>query len=589
MTAPVLAVRNLSVVSGKREVLTDVTFSLGAGESLGIIGSSGAGKSTLANAVLGVLPPGLARSGGSIRVANTTLDPGSDAEWRRVRGRHIGMIYQEPLLALDPVMRIGAQLAEAMAAHGLATGAEARRQIEQLLEQLGFPDPQGLPDRYPHELSGGMRQRALIAAAVLLEPAVLVADEPTTSLDVTVQAQVLDLLDDIRAARGMAVVLVSHDLDVVAERCARVLVLDGGRIVEEGAPSDLLHGARTAAGRTLAAAHRDRRVIAAVAAPESSRALLEVQGVSVSHSTRGAPQSPVRAVREVSFNVAHGEAVGIVGESGSGKSSLARAVLRLGTVSGGSVRIAGQDITAWRDATLRPLRKQLQYIPQDAGASLTPHVRVRDLVREGMEIHGIATGTAAHARVNALLADVGLPDNLAEAFPDEISAGERQRVAIARALAVEPALLVCDEPVASTDAARRGELLSLLDTQRRERGLALLLISHDLDAVRRVAARTLVMYAGRIVEDGPTAVVAREPAMPYTQLLLRAEPTGNPARRVRTGREPSALAEAASPTANAGCPFTPRCTHPGKDAQCSTSLPLLRPIGDGHLVACHKV
>lgn len=537
MTAPALRVQDLGVLAGDREIVAGVSFALSAGEALGIVGGSGAGKSSIANALLGVLPPGLRmRPGSSIQIAGETLRSVDDPAWPRIRGRHIGMVYQEPLLALDPLMRIGAQLEEGLRAHGLASGAEARRRIVDVLAQLGLPDPERMADRYPHELSGGMRQRVLIAASVLLEPNVLVADEPTTALDVTLQAQVLDLLDTVRRTREMGVILVSHDLDVVAQRCSRVLVLDAGRVVEEGHPAEVLRTPRSGAGRALAAAHRARGSFAltgnAATAGGNTERLLTVQGLRVTYPGRRAVDAPVVAVENLSLQLERGEAAGVVGESGCGKSSLARAVLRLGPVSGGSVRFAGTELTGLSAAALRPLRRRMQLVPQDAGASLTPHLRVGALIREGLEVHGIASGALALERVHELLTAMGLDRAYAEALPDELSAGERQRVAIARALAVEPELLVCDEPVASTDAARRDELLALLDAQRRERQMALLLISHDLDAVRRITSRTLVMLAGRVVEEGPTRIVTVTPEHAYTKLLLASEP-GDPAHTRR--------------------------------------------------------
>ena len=601
MSESLLSVNGLGVSvhdgSVSRALITDIGFDLARGASLGIVGSSGAGKSTLGLALLGMLPHrGRFTDSSSIRLIGAELAGGGESAWRAIRGRRIGIVFQEPLLALDPVMPIGDQLAEAVVAHGMATGPEAKERAEAALGRVGIPQPRLAMKRYAHEFSGGMRQRALIASAIVLEPDVIVADEPTTALDPTLQAQVLNLLDSLRAATGTALLLISHDLDVIGERCERALVLDAGRIVELGTATTIVRSPTSVAGRRLAAARRRAstpRVSAASVAANGAATtppLLVIDNVSVRHEPRrgiiGRLGTAVHAVTDVTLQIDRGEALGLIGESGCGKTSLAHAILRLGTVSEGAVRFEGQALSALRPEAMRRVRRRLQFISQDAGASLTPHLTVEQLIGEGIEVHNIAQGADVQRRVRALLDELGLPHRAATAFPGELSTGERQRVAIARALAVEPELLICDEPVASVDADTRIGLLDRLDVLRREHGLALLLISHDLDAVRRITSRIAVMYLGRIVELADSSVVAAAPRMPYTQTLLAAEPTGDPAER---SRRSSLRGDVPSPAdVSIGCPFQPRCLHPLKDAQCTAERPPLRELAPGHFVACWK-
>lgn len=592
MTTALLEVRDLTIratiaAGGSMTLLDAVSLSIAAGETVGVVGRSGAGKSTLGAALLRLLPQGQTIAAGSVlRFEGDDLLALDDAAMRRRRGRRMAMVFQEPMQALDPAMRVGEQLVESLVVHGLATRDEARRRARAMLQRVGIPDAEAAAERYPHEFSGGMRQRILIAAALLPGPALLVADEPTTALDTTIQAQVLDLIDDLRSETGSALLLISHDIDVLAERCARLLVLDGGRLVEDAPTAALMATPRSAAATELLAAHRRRVEPAAPTA--TSAPLLVADSVVVRHRDRRpriAASGGIRAVDETSLTIGAGEAVGLVGESGCGKTSLAHALLRV-IPAHGRVMFDGTDLLASRGESLRRLRRRLQLVPQDAGASLTPHLSVETLVAEGMEVHGIASGEEARRRTHAVLAEVGLDAALAPRLPHELSAGERQRVAIARALSTGPDLLICDEPVASVDAPTRELLLALLDRLRRERGLALLFISHDLASVARLASRVLVMYLGRLVEAGPASVVLSTPRMPYTAALVAAVPTGDPAarrdRRVLPGEPPSP----ADPPS--GCPFHPRCPHPAKDAQCTHERPPLREIAGGHSVACWK-
>ncbi len=596
MTDTLLALRHFGVdlhtPAGPRRLLDDLSLEVRTGERLGIVGASGAGKTTLANALLGMLPlRATTATGSSLRVGATDVAFGEESAWQSLRGRRIGVVPQEPLLALHPTRRIGWQLTEAFVAHGLGTADDASVRAHALLARVGFDDPALALRSYTHELSGGMRQRALIAAALLLEPSVLIADEPTTALDVTTQAQVLDLLERECAAAGRALVIISHDLDLVGERCERLVVLDAGRIVETGAVEQILSAPTSSAAQRLVAARRRAARRANPLSPLVAPALLAARDVTVRHPDRRGwarrGSAPRAAVSDVTVTIGRGEAVGIVGESGCGKSSFARAVLRLGTITGGRVVYDGVDLTSLDAAALRRMRPRLQLIPQDAGASLTPHLSCGDQIAEGPLVHGLTTAADAAARARALIDELGLPPRVLAARPGELSTGERQRVAIARALALEPELLVCDEPVASVDAPTRAALLDLLAALRASRGLAVLLISHDLDAVRRLCDRLYVMYAGRVVEHGPADAVSATPLMPYTSALLAAEPTGTRREERQASDWESPLAEREPGTA--GCAFAPRCQHPKKDRECASAAPPLREIDAQRSAACWKV
>ena len=603
MTAPVtslLEVRDLSVTVHRGAtdhcLLESIAFTVGAGESIGVVGPSGAGKSSLGSALLRLLPPGARVSpAASVRLNGIEILTLDDDAMRRRRGREIALIFQEPLLALDPAMRVGAQLAESLTVHGLATTTEARERAIAMLAKVGIADARHAADRFPHEFSGGMRQRLLIATALLPGPSLIIADEPTTALDPTIQAQVLDLLDALRAETGAALLHISHDLDVIGERCARVLVMDKGRIVEEGATQEVIRTPRSPEGKALVAARLSRSsprgaarlspASSRVGGPASPAPLLAVERVSVAYEDRRRKRNVLTAVRDISLTIGRGEVVAVVGESGCGKSSLAHAILRLVDASG-AITLDGAPLGALRGEALRQNRRRVQWVPQDAGAALTPHLTARTLVAEGLIVHGLVRGAAAASRAGELLAEVGLRTELHDRLPAELSAGERQRVTIARALSTSPDLLVCDEPVASVDAPNRVLLLDLFDRLRRDRGLSMLFISHDLAAVRRIADRVLVMYLGRLVEAGAVDDVLATPLMPYTAALLAAIPTGDPAtRRSRVlplGEPPSALVPPP------GCAFHPRCPSPLKDEACRGSVPPLVERLPGRQVACLK-
>jgi peptide/nickel transport system ATP-binding protein len=511
MSDTMLEVRGLGVRVAERRgargaghtLLHDVAFDVAAGSSVGVVGASGAGKSTLALALLRLLPAPLWLDDRT-RIMFAGRDLASlDAEaLRAVRGRGISLISQEPLAALNPSMPAAAQLAEALEVHGLASIAEAAARAATMLDRVGIG--RAAARRFPHELSGGMRQRLMIAMALIVAPQLVVADEPTTALDPVRQREMLDLLDTLRRESGTALLLISHDLDVVGERCARTLVLDAGRVVEDGRTADVLARQRPTARAPL----RPREASA-------TEPLLEVRGLSVTYPARGrGPDAlvEVTAVKDISFTLRRGESVGIIGESGCGKTSLAHAILRLGPSRATAMRFDGDDLARLEGEALRRIRKSLQFVPQDAGASLTAHLTCEALVSEGMLVHGLCDATDARRRARDLLAQLDLPDSVASARPGELSSGQRQRVALARALGPDPRLLILDEPVSAVDPLTRERLLERLADLRAERGLALLFISHDIPSVARIADRVLVMHDGRVAEEGEASVVLGSPS-----------------------------------------------------------------------------
>jgi peptide/nickel transport system ATP-binding protein len=597
MSGSALAVTSLGIVTTgdqSRTIVSDVSFTIAPGSSVGLVGRSGAGKSSIGNALLGLLPRGLALTPESrITLGADDLRLIDPAAFRRVRGRRLAMVFQEPLTALDPAMRIGEQLGAVLRAHGIADREEAHERAVTMLSRVGIGDARVAVQRHPHEFSGGMRQRLLLAMALLLEPEVLIADEPTTSLDVTLQAQLLDLLDALRADMGTTLLLISHDLNVVAERCDRVLLLEDGALTADGpAPAIIEEHRRVAATRTATPIRG-----AVVRLPQSptpahpSAPIAALHDVSVHFLSRRGLRNritgTVRAVDGVTLQIAPGECLGLVGESGCGKTTLARALMGLEPAISGTVHVAGTSLASLRGESLRRIRRTIQMIPQDAGASLTPERTVLELVREGLEVHDIARGAGANQRALAAIEDVGLDASFASRRPGALSTGERQRVAIARAIAVGPQLLICDEPVSSVDAETRERILALLDRLRRESGMAMLFISHDLSAVQRLASRLAVMYLGRVVERSDASDALTDPWMPYTQALRAAIPTGESTRT-----RPKVLVRGEFPSPlhpPAGCTFHPRCTHPARDAACQVSRPELAELAPGRWVACPKV
>ena len=544
--APVLRVRDLTVQvatpSGAETVVDGLSFELARGETLCLAGESGSGKSMTALAIMGLLPRPMARlARGSIRLGDHELAGLGEAAWREVRARRVAMIFQEPMTSLNPVLRIGTQLREVLLAHGACARSQARARALALLRDVRLSDPERRLAQYPHELSGGMRQRVMIAMALACEPEVLIADEPTTALDVTVQAEILDLIRALSAEHGTAVLLITHDMGVVAEMADRVIVLRRGR-VEEAAPVRALFAAPRSpyARELLAAVPRLGEAPPRGRAPEGGP-VLQVEDLGVSFDLRGGllgrRTGQVRAVEGASFEIARGRTMALVGESGSGKSSIGRALVGLVPWSG-SVRVAGRPTRGLSAAAMRAVRRDIQMVFQDPGASLDARMTLRRQVGEPLVVHGLASGSELEGRVEWLFRRVGLPADHMGRYPHELSGGQRQRVCIARALALNPKVIVADEPTSALDVSVQARVLDLLREIQDEGGVAFLFISHDMAVVDAVADAVAVMRQGRIVERGPRERVLRAPAHPYTRRLLSAVPVPDPSR-ARRPREPA--------------------------------------------------
>jgi len=515
----VIELSGLSVSIADTPILRDVSLALRPGEILGLVGESGSGKSMTALAAMRLLPPG-ARMEGRVTLDGRDMTALSERAMCNVRGRGIGMIFQEPMTALNPVRSIGDQVAETLIVHGAADRAGARAAAADRLARVGLDPGRISPARFPHELSGGQRQRVCIAMAVALRPAILIADEPTTALDVTTQARILDLLRRLVAEEGMGLMLITHDLAVVAGLADRVAVMEEGRIVEEGATERLFRRMRHPYTRALFAASTHRP--AARPAPAGER-VLEVAGATRRYGAgRGLIRraAPVTAVNAVSLAIARGESVGLVGESGSGKSTLTRAILGLDALQEGSIRLLGAPV---HPEMARAMRAHVQVVFQDPYGSFNPRWRVRRLVAEPFHLMDRRPGDAG-ARIAAALEEVGLSAGDGERFIHEFSGGQRQRIAIARALITRPDLIVLDEAVSALDVRVRARILDLLADLRARHGLAYLFIAHDLTVVRAITERVLVMRAGEIVEEGPTERVLSAPDHPYTRALIDAAP-----------------------------------------------------------------
>ncbi|MEV7868001.1 ABC transporter ATP-binding protein [Streptomyces sp. NPDC088124] len=533
-----------------------LSFSLTAGRAIGLVGESGSGKSTVAGALLGLHRGTGARVGGTVRVAGTDIGTATDRELRALRGAVAAMVFQDPLSSLDPYYAVGDQIAEVYRVHTDATRRAARARAVEVLDRVGIPDAARRARSRPHEFSGGMRQRALIAMALACEPRLLIADEPTTALDVTVQAQILDLLHDLRRETGMGLLLVTHDVGVAAESVDEVLVMRHGREIERGGVADVLGAPKDTYTRTLLSAVP--RVDAPVErAPGGASArgtggpliedgpLIEAAGLR-REFRRG--RRTVTAVDGVSLTVAPGETLGIVGESGSGKTTLGRMLVRLLDPTAGTLRYRGTEIGTASEKELRPYRRELQMIFQDPVSSLNPRRSVGESVADPLRAAGVLDERETVERVRGLLERVGLDPDRYDRYPHEFSGGQRQRVGIARALAAEPRLIVCDEPVSALDVTTQAQVTALLAELQRELGLALVFIAHDLAVVRQVSDRIAVMKDGRIVEQGTVEEVYGAPSEAYTKQLLAAVPALDPglaaARRAARRELPAPVAPA---------------------------------------------
>jgi oligopeptide/dipeptide ABC transporter ATP-binding protein len=588
MSDGMLQVEGLSVSYGERRAVEEVSFSLAPGRCLGVIGESGAGKSQLFLALMG-LTTARASVRGRARLGDTDLITSGAGG---VRGREVAMIFQDPMTSLTPHLRIGDQIAEPLVAHRGMGWREARAQAARLLEQVHMTDvPQRLL-QYPHELSGGMRQRAMIAMALACDPKLLIADEPTTALDVSVQAQILALLRELIDARGMGLALVTHDMGVVATLADDVMVMRHGRVVERGGVAQVLGSPAHEYTRSLLAATPRMETPALPALAHSRPAALTVRGVSVRYPVYRPWPRPVRhqlAVDEVSFDLADGEGLGIVGESGSGKSTLSRALMRLGPLSAGEVSWLGRPIQQLRGEDLRRLRDGMQIVFQDPLASLDPAMTVAECVAEPLRAMRPSMSAAERAeRVLRMLVEVGLDASFAARRSPTLSGGQCQRVAIARAMVLGPKLLVCDEAVSALDVSIQAQILDLLERIKREQGTSLLFVSHNLAVVRRLCERTLVMYLGRVVEAGPTGTVFGAPRHPYTRMLLASVPRLDPGGE--RGRLAALAARGEIPSAidrPGGCVFQSRCAF--VQSACAATSPALEVAGqESHQVACRR-
>ncbi|MGE5171167.1 MAG: dipeptide ABC transporter ATP-binding protein [Rudaea sp.] len=582
----------------------NLSFSIGRGETVAVVGESGSGKSVTALSIMRLVEHGGGRIvEGAIRFArpggaSVDLAQADSATLRAIRGAEIAMIFQEPMTSLNPVFPVGEQIAESIRLHQSKDARAARAEALRMLEQVRIPEARSMLDRYPHQLSGGMRQRAMIAMALSCRPALLIADEPTTALDVTIQAQILTLIRLLQDEMHMSVMFITHDMGVVAEVADRVVVMYQGEKVEEGAAETIFASPANPYTRALLAAvprlgamrgsdgprtfaRRPGAYQAGTATSGAARAhdvrpLLSVRRLTTRFDVRsgffGRVRRRVHAVENVSFDLAGGETLALVGESGCGKSTTGRSLLRLVDIAGGSIEFEGRDIAKLPDDALRRVRRDIQMIFQDPFASLDPRLTVGFSVAEPLYVHGVAKGREAEERVAWLLEHVGLAREHARRYPHEFSGGQRQRIALARALALNPRIIVADEAVSALDVSIQAQIVDLLLELQAELGIAYIFISHDMAVVERVSHRVAVMYLGQIVEIGPRRSVFEHPQHPYTRKLMAAVPVADPARRRRV----RALSSEEIPS-------------PIRDVGDEPEVAPLMEVAPGHFVATHRV
>lgn len=532
MGTPVLSINQLSVAlpagADRAYAVQRISLTLDAGETLCVVGESGSGKSVLAMTVMGLLARELRVSEGEIMLQNVALLKADESRWRALRGRAMGMVFQEPMTALNPVMRCGEQIDEVLRCHTDWQATTRREAVLDIMRQVRLPEPERMLDSYPHQLSGGQRQRIVIAMAMVLKPALLICDEPTTALDVTTQQEILKLIRQLQQDSGTAVLFITHDMGVVADIADRVLVMHKGLAVEQGHCQQVLKQPVADYTRALLAAVPGMTPPAARPLPQTPP-VLRVQGLGKTYVSRESWMRVRRtdALRDASLSLRAGETVGIVGESGSGKSTLARCVLRLIDPDIGDVFWGQDNIAGLSEAQLRPLRHRIQVVFQDPNRSLNPRMRVGESLVEGARNFGL-NNQQAQERGKALLAQTGLPAHAWDRYPSQFSGGQRQRIALARALACQPDVLVADEAVSALDVSVQAQILELLREVQRNMGLGLLFITHDLRVAAQLCDSVIVMHQGQIVEHGATAQLYANPQHAYTRNLLASVPGASP-------------------------------------------------------------
>ena len=526
--APVIEISGLTVAlphGGDRgNAVEDIALTVEPGEIVCVVGESGSGKSVTAQAIMGLLPKGqLTITSGSIKLQGDELTSKTAPEIRALRGARMSMIFQEPMTALNPVERVGAQIGEVLEIHTRMDAGERRDRVLDVMRAVHLPDVERLIDAYPHQLSGGQRQRVMIAAALVLDPVLLIADEPTTALDVTTQAQILSLIAELRERRGTGVLFITHDFGVVAEIAHRVVVMQHGRIVEVGTRDEIIKSPREAYTRTLVSSVPS--LTPPERSPKTGQVKLETRNLSKTYGSAGlfSRGRVVHAARDVNIVIRHGETLGIVGESGSGKTTVARCIARLITPSAGEIRVDGDDWARLSQGALRPRRKKVQIVFQDPYRSLNPRRTVGASVIEGPINFGTAHDVCL-ARARELMELVGLSPDALSRYPHQFSGGQRQRIAIARALALQPEILIADEAVSALDVSVQAQVLRLLDDVRRTFGLAVLFITHDLRVAAQICDRICVMQNGIVVEEGATSRIFAQPQHDYTRALFAAAP-----------------------------------------------------------------
>ena len=530
MTEPLLQVRDLQVQfnteNGVVRAVNGISFDLAAGETLGIVGESGSGKSVANLALLGLVPqPPGEIVGGRAELRGQELLGKSHRELTSIRGNDIAMIFQDPMTCLNPFMKIGDQLIEPLTLHkGLVKGP-ARERAMALLDEVGIRDPQAAMSAFPHEFSGGMRQRVMIAMALINEPKLLIADEPTTALDVTIQAQILKLIAELQTKRDIGVLFISHDLAVVSDIADQIVVMEKGKVVESGQPKAIFDNPQHPYTQKLLAAIPSGQKTADTVTPDP---LIHIENLRTWFTPTGGA-GPVKAVDDVSLEIHRGEVLGLVGESGSGKSTLGRSILRLVPITDGQITFEGTELSSLEGRSLKQFRHRMQMIFQDPYASLNPRMTVYDTLAEPLLLHGLVRKADLDQAIRELMDNVGLARAFVRKYPHEFSGGQRQRIAIGRALATRPEFIVADEPVSALDVTIQAQILDLLADLTKEYGLTMLFISHDLAVIRQIADRIAVMYHGKLVEEGSTAQVFEMPQQDYTRSLLAAIPGANAA------------------------------------------------------------